>query len=288
MPPFDLACTSLGLEFTCYPFMQRALIASAVVGVAAPSIGIYLVARRLSLMGDGIGHVAFTGVAAGLFAGLFPLMTALVAAVLGAVVIEMLRERGRTAGDVALAIVFYGGIAGGVLLAGLSPGAGSNLLPYLFGSVVTVTTRDLMLVAGASVAVVGVTVLFRKEFFAVTFDEEVARVSGLSTRGYNLLIAITAAVTVAVTMRVVGILLVSAMLVLPVAAVQQLTSSFRTTVWSACLVGLVVSVGGLILAFYLSDVAPGATIVLGAIALFVALRLVAAVGSRSPARRGVG
>lgn len=270
MQVFDVVC-SAGLEFACFEFMQRALIAAALVGVAAPSIGVYLVHRRLSLMGDGIGHVAFTGVAAGLLAGVFPVLTALVAAVVGAVVIELLRERGRTAGDVALALVFYGGIAGGALLISLSPSGGAGALPYLFGQVLTVGTDDLVAVVVASILVVGVTALLHKELFAVTYDEEVARVSGLPVRAYNLLVAITAAVTVAVAMRVVGILLVSAMLVLPVAAVQESARSFRATVVAASIVGFVVTVAGVILAFYV-NAAPGAVIVLTAIAAFALLR----------------
>jgi zinc transport system permease protein len=273
MPPFDVACSTLGLDFACFDFMQRAILAAALVGVAAPCIGVYLVQRRLSLMGDGIGHVAFTGVAAGLFAGVFPVATALIAATIGAVVIELLRERGRTAGDVALAIVFYGGLAGGVLLISLSESASTSLLPYLFGSVLTVGPGDLVVVATASLLVIAITTLFHKELFAVTYDEDVARVAGLPVKSYNLLVAIVAAVTIAVTMRVVGILLVSAMLVLPVAAAQQMTRSFRSTVVSASLLGLGVSVGGLILAFYM-DAAPGGTIVLTAIAVFGAMRFV--------------
>lgn len=279
MAPFEFACSSLGIDFACLEFMQRAIVAAALVGVAAPSIGVYLVQRRLSLMGDGIGHVAFTGVAAGLFAGVFPVLTALIAAIIGATAIELLRERGRTAGDVALAVVFYGGIAGGVLLVSLSSSAGTSLLPYLFGSVLTVGSRDLTLVAIASVVVVGVTILLHKELFAVTYDEEVARVGGLPVRGYNLLVSITAAVTVAVTMRVVGILLVSAMLVLPVAAVQQLTKSFRSTVLFSCMLGFLVSVAGLVAAYYF-DAAPGATIVLSAIGAFAVLRGVGFIRAR--------
>jgi zinc transport system permease protein len=273
MPPFDVACSTLGLDFACFDFMQRAILAAALVGVAAPCIGVYLVQRRLSLMGDGIGHVAFTGVAAGLFAGVFPVATALIAATIGAVVIELLRERGRTAGDVALAIVFYGGLAGGVLLISLSESASTSLLPYLFGSVLTVGPGDLAVVATASLLVIAITTLLHKELFAVTYDEDVARVAGLPVKSYNLLVAIVAAVTIAVTMRVVGILLVSAMLVLPVAAAQQMTRSFRSTVVFASLLGLGVSVGGLILAFYM-DAAPGGTIVLTAIAAFGAMRFV--------------
>ena len=273
MQPLDLVC-SAGLEFACYGFMQRALIAAALVGVAAPSIGVYLVHRRLSLMGDGIGHVAFTGVAAGLLAGVFPVLTALVAAIVGAVVIELLRERGRTAGDVALALVFYGGIAGGALLVSLSPSGGTAVFPYLFGAVLTVSAGDLVVVALASIVVMVVTTLLHKELFAVSYDEDVARVSGLPVRTYNLLIAVMTAVTVAVTMRVVGILLVSAMLVLPVAAVQASATSFRSTVVRACVLGLVVTLAGVVVAFYV-DAAPGATIVLSAISAFALLRAVA-------------
>ncbi len=271
MPGFDFACSTLGFEFACFDFMQRALLAAALVGVAAPSIGVYLVHRRLSLMGDGIGHAAFMGVAAGLLAGVFPVLAALVAAVIGAVVIELLRERGRTAGDVALALVFYGGIAGGVLFVSLSPSGGLSVLPYMFGSVLTVEGRDLLLVGVGSAAVVGLTALLHKELFAVTFDEDVARVAGLHVRSYNLLIAVTAAVTVAVTMRVVGILLVSAMLVLPVAAVQQVATSFRATVLGASIMGLAIGVAGIVIAFYI-DAAPGATIALTAIAAFGLMR----------------
>jgi len=271
MPVFGYACTTLGLDFACFDFMQRALIAAALVGVAAPRVGVHLVHRNLSLMGDGIGHMAFTGVAAGLLTGVFPVVTALIAAVMGAIVIELLRERGRTAGDVALAVVFYGGLAGGVLLASLAGSPGSSLLPYLFGSVLTVGSSDLAVVAIASVLVTGIMAALHKELFAVAYDEEVARVSGLRVRAYNLLVAATAAVTVAVTMRVVGILLVSAMLVLPVAAVQSVARSFRETVVTSSMVGFAVAVAGVILAFYI-DAAPGATIVLTAIVVFGLMR----------------
>ena len=250
-----------------FDFMQRALLAAAVVGVAAPSIGIYLVQRRLSLMGDGIGHVAFMGVAGGLLAGVSPVVTAMIAAALGAIVIELLRERGRTAGDIALALIFYGGIAGGALLTYLA-GAANNVLSYLFGSVLTVSTTDLRIVVVVSIGVVALTFLLRKELFAVCYDEDVARVSGLPVRKLNLLIALTAALTIGVTMRVVGLLLVSAMLVLPVASVQQLTRSFKSTVAASLALGLVLSVGGLVVAFY-ANVAPGATIVVGALGAFV-------------------
>ena len=262
-----------------YGFMQRALAAAALVGVAAPCIGIFLVQRRLSLMGDGIGHVAFAGVAAGFFLATSPLVTAMAAAAGAAVAMELLRDRGKTAGDLALALIFYGGIAAGALLTYLA-GASNRILEYLFGSVLTVTPADLRVTVATSLVVVVVVAALRKHLFTVCYDEETARVAGLPVRALNLGIALVAALAIAVTMRVVGILLVSAMLVLPVAAAQQLTRSFAATMVTASLLGLVLSVGGLVAAFY-ADVAPGATIVLAAIGAFI----VSAGGGRA-LRRG--
>ncbi|MGH2701737.1 MAG: metal ABC transporter permease [Actinomycetota bacterium] len=254
--------------FCQFGFMQRALVAAALVGLAAPAIGIFLVQRRLSLMGDGIGHVAFTGVAAGFLFNVLPLVTAIIAAVVGAVVIELLREKGRTQGDVALAVVFYGGIAGGALLMALAGTSNANALGYLFGQLLNVQSSDLwaaLIIAGG---VLGLTTLLRRVLFAVSYDEEVARVAGVRLRAVNLLIAIAAAITIGVTMRVVGILLVSGMLVLPVAAVQQLTRSFHATFVGSLALGLVVSVGGLVVSYYV-NAPPGATIVVGAIGAFI-------------------
>ena len=249
-------------------FMRRALVAAALVGLTAPAIGTYLVQRRLALMGDGIGHVALTGVGLALLAGTAPLPTAVVLAVAGAVAIELLRERGGASGDVALALLFYGGIAGGVLLTNVSREASTTkLVSYLFGSVSTVTGGDLWVIAALAVAVVAVVTVFGRELFAVCYDEEVARASGLRVRLLNLLIAVTAALTVALAMRVVGLLLVSALMVVPVAAAQQVARSFRATLLGALGIGVTVAVGGLLAAYYV-DAAPGATIVLLAIAVF--------------------
>jgi len=261
--------------------MRRALVASALVGLAAPAIGVFLVQRRLALMGDGIGHLAFTGVAIGLLTSSSPVLTALIAAVAGALVIELLRSGSGASGDVALAILLYGGIAGGVFVASLSKVPGSGLLSYLFGSVLTVSRGELWSVATLSLAVVAITWVAQKQLFAVSFDEEVAKAAGLPVRTLNLLVAVTAAVTVVVAMRVVGLLLVAAMMVIPVAAAQPICSSFRSTVRTSLIVGLTASVGGLVLAFYV-DAAPGPTIVLVCLAMF----MLSALGSRVRARVG--
>ncbi len=259
------------MELFGFDFMQRALLAALFTGLAAPAVGTYLVQRRLALMGDGIGHVAVTGVALGLLTGASPLWTAVVVAVLGAVLIEVIRERGHTNGDVALALLFYGGLAGGVLLTGLAGQSANRLQEYLFGSITTISTTDVWVTMGLAAVVVVICVGLSPQLFAVAQDQEFARVTGLNVRFYNLLVAVLAAVSVTVAMRTVGLLLVSALMVVPVATAQQLTRSFRTTLGAAMAIGTVASVGGLVVSAFASfeaRVQPGPTIVLLALAMF--------------------
>ena len=251
-----------------FDFMQRALLAALLVGLTAPAVGIFLVQRRLALMGDGIGHVALTGVALGFLLGTAPVFTAVIAATIGAVVIELVRQQGRTGGDVALALMFYGGIAGGVLLIGLAPGgSNANLLSYLFGSLTAVSPQDVVLICLLSAALLLTLAVVGRQLFAVCHDEEYARVAGLPVRFLNLLLAVMAAVTVTVAMRVVGLLLVSALMVVPVATAQQLVRGFRATVVVALASGVLASVSGVLGSFYL-DTAPGALIVVLALSGF--------------------
>ncbi|MFD7867512.1 metal ABC transporter permease [Streptomyces sp. NPDC059783] len=273
------------MEFLTPPFMQRALIAAVLVGVIAPAVGVYLVQRRQALMGDGIGHIAMTGVGLGFLLSTSPVWMATAVAVAGAVTMELIRWYGRTRGDIALAMLFYGGMAGGVLLINLSDtGSNANLTSYLFGSLSTVAPEDITAIAILAAFVLLVTVGLRRQLFAVSQDEEFARVTGLPVRFLNLLVAVTAAVTVTVAMRVVGLLLVSALMVVPVAAAQQLARSFRLTFVLAVVTGVVVTLAGTITSYY-QDVPPGATIVLMAIAVFVGMTLLAAPLARSRARR---
>ncbi|NUP62862.1 MAG: metal ABC transporter permease [Nonomuraea sp.] len=249
---------------------QLALIAALLVGLCAPAVGTFIVQRRLALLGDGIGHVALTGVALGFLTGTAPVLTAVIVSVLGAVAIELVRARGRTSGDVALALLFYGGIAGGVMLMGIAPG-GSNakLNSYLFGAIASVTQQDIWIIGALAVAVIGVVVIFGRELFVLCQDEEMARASGLPVRFLSLLIAVTAALTVVIAMRVVGLLLVSALMVIPVATSQQLTRGFRATMGLAMVFGVLASVGGLLASTMSARVPPGAAIVLLALAGFV-------------------
>ncbi len=258
-------------ELFSLPFMQRALLAALFTGLAAPAVGTYLVQRRLALMGDGIGHVAVTGVAIGLLTGVAPTWTAVVVAILGAVLIEVIRERGHANGDVALALLFYGGLAGGVLITGLAGQSATRLQQYLFGSITTISVGDVLITMVLAAIVVLVCVGLSPQLFAAAQDEEFARVVGLNVRAYNLAIAVLAAVSVTVAMRTVGLLLVSALMVVPVATSQQLTRSFRTTLGAAMVLGTLASVGGLTISAlaYDANLQPGPTIVLLSLAGFV-------------------
>jgi zinc transport system permease protein len=272
------------MEILNYAFMQRALLAALLVGVTAPAVGIFLVQRRQSLMGDGIGHIALTGVALGFLLRVSPVWMAVLVSVLGAIAMELIRWYGKARGDIALAMLFYGGMAGGVMIIYLAPnGSNANLTSYLFGSISTVAPQDIPPMAGLAVFVLLVVLGLRRQLFAVCQDEEFARVSGLPVRALNLLLAVTAAVTVTVAMRAVGLLLVSALMVIPVAAAQQVTRSFAWTLAVAMAIGTAVSLAGTTFSYY-QDVPPGSSIVLASMAVFLVFTVLAAPLSARRAR----
>lgn len=268
-----------------YDFMQRAFVAASLVGLIAPLIGGFLVQRRLALLGDGMGHVALTGVGLALLVGAAPLVAAMLAAGVGAFLIEYIRGRSRTAGDLALALLFYSGIAGGVLFVSLAPGGASSMLnSYLFGSLSTVGVSDVWLLAGMSGLVLLVLGTLGRELFAVAIDQDAAQLQGVRVRPMNVLLSVLAAVVVVVGMRVVGLLLVSAIMVVPIAAAQQVTRSFRSTLALGAGIGWFAAMAGLVTSFYVS-IPPGPTIVLFALASFAVLAVSAGVLRRRTAAR---
>jgi zinc transport system permease protein len=266
-----------------YPFdreyMQFALAGGLIVGTCAPLIGAFLVQRRMSLLGDGIGHAAFAGVAGGLLAGVWPVWSALVAAVGAAIGMEELRRRGRAPGDVALALFFYSGIAAGVVLVGLAGSLNANLFSYLFGSILTVDANELRTIGILGAVVVGTIAFAGRALFGVVVDEEWAAVAGVRVRLLNATIAVLAAVTIVAAMRVVGLLLVAALMVLPVACAQLFARSFRRTLWFSAAIGAGCVVGGLAAA-RIWGLAPGGTIVLTCASLYALV----AITSRRRAR----
>ena len=260
-------------------FMRLALGAGAVVGVLAPAVGFFLVQRRQSLTGDGIGHVAFAGVAAGILLDVAPVLTALVAAILGGIAIELLRSRGGAAGDQALALVFYTGIALGVVLISAAGALNVDLFQYLFGSILTVTRSDLVVIAALGAVGLAVVGLLYRPLAGVVIDEEGARVAGVPIGALNIAVAALAAVTVALSMRVVGILLVAALMVLPVSAAERVAWSMRSTLVLAMAIGLGASLAGLTVSYY-ADLPPGGTIVLVAAGVFAICAIAGSVRGR--------
>jgi zinc transport system permease protein len=259
-------------------FMRLAFATGAVVGMLAPVVGFFLVQRGMSLIGDGIGHVAFAGVAFGYLLGISPVATALVASVVGAVTIEVLRSRHRAAGDQALALVFYTGIAAGVVIVSAAGALNANLFAFLFGSILTVTRGDLLFVVVLGIIGLGLIAGLYRPLAAIALDEEAARVSGVPVSALNVLLAGLAGVTVALSMRIVGILLIAALMVLPVIAANRVAWSMRSTITLSAALGLVSVFTGLTLAYY-ADLAPGGAIVLTAAGFFVLASAVASVRS---------
>ncbi len=259
-----------------YPFesaeAQRALIACLAVGVFAPMIGTFLVQKRLSLVGDGIAHVAFAGVGAGLLFGVWPVWSALAFAVIGAVGVEALRLRRKAAGDLALALFFYVGIAMGAVFASRAGGLELETLPYLFGDPYAVTWSGVGIIVTLGAVVVAAMRLVGRALFAVVTDEDWSRVAGLPVGALSVALAALTAGVIVAGMRIVGVLLIAAMMVLPVASAQLIARSFRATLRLAVAIGAVSSLVGLTLARPL-DLAPGGSIVFVAAAMFAAVAL---------------
>ena len=278
------------LDILTSDLLRYPLIIAVLIGLTAPVVGTYLVQKRLSLLGDGLGHVALTGVALGWLVGawisaspadLLAIPGALAASVIGALLIEYVREISHTSRDVALAILFYGGIAGGVVIIQLAGGTSQNLMGYLFGSLSTVTALDTIISSVLAVLVLVIGVGLSGLLSAVTADEEFARTSGLPVRLVNVLIAVLAALTVTLSMRIVGALMVSALMIVPVAAAQQLVVGFARTMRTAMAIAVVCSLGGLLITVYV-DLPPGGVIVLLTVAAYVLGLVVRAV---RPAQR---
>jgi zinc transport system permease protein len=263
------------------PFAIQAYVAGAAVGAAAPAIGAFIVQRRLALIGDATGHLAFAGVALGVALGVAPLWGALVVAVVGAIGLEWLRARGRLGGDLALALVFYLGLALGLVVLSARGGLNASVQGFLFGSIFAVTWGDVVAIVALAAVVLATIAVAYRGLLAVALDEETARASGLPVDALNVLLVVLTALLVAAGMRVVGLLLVAALLVIPVAAGSRLAHSFRGSLVRAIVAGTASVLLGLVIALAQGTVAPGGAIVLTAAAMFA----IATVLGRRAARR---
>jgi zinc transport system permease protein len=255
-----------------YEFMIRALVGGVLVGVLAPVLGTFVVLRRFSLIADTLAHVALMGVAIGLATRFLPSVVALVAATMGAIVIEQLRARGRLPGDVALAVVLYGALAIAVVVIGIAGGFNVDLFSFLFGSILSVAPLDLWLLAALTVVVALFVGVFFVDLAQIAFDDELAKVSGVRTDRLNLALAVLTGATITLSMRVVGVLLIGAMLVIPVLVGLRVARGLRAAMATAVVAGVLSAVAGLSLAFY-GDLSAGGAIVLTALALLILANL---------------
>lgn len=264
-----------------YTFLQYALITGLIIGLIAPLMGVFLVVRRLSLIADALSHITLAGVAAGIligesiviFVGVDPILFGLIFAILGALLIESLRKAYKFYQELAIPIILSAGIGLGVVLISLSKGSNIDIFGYLFGNILAVTFADLVRVIVASVIVLLMVVLLYKELLYLSFDEESARISGVPYRSINLIFAVLIALVISISMQVVGILLVSAMITLPVATAMQWAKSFKQTFFYAILFGELAVVIGMTLAYYL-DIASGGAITLLSVLFLVGSLLI--------------
>jgi zinc transport system permease protein len=244
-----------------YSFIQKAFIAGSFVAIVCSSLGLFLVLRKMSLIGDGLSHVSFGAIALGLFFGLYPFYIAVPVVVLASILILKISEKARVYGDAAIGIVSAFGIAGGVILASLSKGFNVDLFSYLFGNILAISASEAVMSIILSVVVLLVIAFFYWDLFSTTFDEEYAKTTGIKINVINTLLTILTAITVVLSVKVVGIMLVSALLILPAVTALQVSKKFKTALVLGGAFSLLSVISGILISFVL-DLPPGATIVM--------------------------
>ncbi len=259
----------VGFEILEFGFMQRALITGLAVAVTCSVIGLFLVLRRQSLFGDAISHVAFGGIAIGLFINLYPIWTAFIVSIFGALGITKLRESTKIPPDSAIAVLLTSGLAVGVVLIGLAGGFTLDLYSFLFGSILLVSPQDTLTILVLSAAVLSIISVIYRKLLYVTFDEQQAKVSGIQVTNLNYLFIVLASITVITSIRLVGVLLISSLVVIPNITAIMFGKGFKKTLLISFLIAVYSVLGGIIISYYL-NLAPGGTIVLMSIATFFA------------------
>jgi zinc transport system permease protein len=256
------------LDIFHYNFMIRAFEAGIVVALICPLLGIFLVLRRYSLMADTLAHVSLAGVAIGLLTKIDPVITALATSTIGSLIIDRLRTSKKVYGESALALFLSASLALAVVLISLGSGLNANLFTYLFGSIVAVRPVDVVIVSVLGIVVIILLLAFYKEFVYLSFDEEAAQVSGIPVKFMNILLIILAAMTVSLAMRIVGILLIAALIVIPIITALQFGQSFKKTIIIGEGISLFSVVCGIFVSYYL-NLAAGGSIVLIALLIFI-------------------
>ena len=265
------------LEALSYGFMQKALIAGIAVGLICSFMGTFLVLRRYSLFGDGIAHVAFGGISVGLFLGVFPLWTAFIVSIFGGLGLQKLRQSTKISGDSAVAVVLVSGLAVGVILVSASGGFSVDLFSFLFGSILFISNEDTIIILGISAGIIPTLTIMQKQFLHLTFNEEQAKLVGLRTTLLNYAFVVLASITVVTSMRLVGILLISALIVIPNISAMMFGKGFKKTVIISMIISVISVVSG-ILVSYSINVAPSGTIVVIAIGILVGTLILKSTG----------
>jgi ABC-type Mn2+/Zn2+ transport system permease subunit len=255
------------LELFTYDFMQRSLFAAALVGALCSTIGVFVVLRGLAFMGAGTAHAAFAGVALGYLMGWPPLLMAILFGLATVWVTGWVEEKGRMKLDVSIGILYTATMALAILFIGLMKTYNAEIYGYLFGNVLAVTSEELGIIAGLSIVVIGAIVLFSKELYFIAFDQEMAEASGVPARRIFFLLLTLIALTVVISLKTVGAILVFAMILIPASTAYQLTHSLSTLTWYSILIGITCSVGGVLISSYW-DIPSGPAIVLLATVLF--------------------
>ena len=256
------------LEALSYGFMQKALIAGIAVGLICSFMGTFLVLRRYSLFGDGIAHVAFGGISVGLFLGVFPLWTAFIVSIFGGLGLQKLRQSTKISGDSAVAVILVSGLAVGVILVSSSGGFSVDLFSFLFGSILLISQEDTIMILAISAGIIATLTILQKQFLHLTFNEEQAKLSGMRTTLLNYAFVVLASITVVTSMRLVGILLISALIVIPNITAMQFGKGFKKTVFISMSISVISVVSGILVSYFL-NVAPSGTIVVIAVGILI-------------------
>ena len=256
-------------ELFSYPFVVNGFIGGVTAAIICSILGVFIVLRRASLIGEGIAHLSFGGIAVGLLAGLYPLGVALVFALLGTVAISILHRKKLVYYETAIGILFSFGLAIGAIAASLAGGFDVDLFSYLFGNILTISDEDLLYILILSIAVLAFCLVFYKELVAMTFDTSGARLAGVPVASFDLVFNIMVAFTVVVSIQIVGSLLVSALLIIPAASALQLSNSFRSTVMIGLVVAVLSVVAGLLLSFFFDIATGGAIVIFGTLAFVI-------------------
>ena len=254
-------------EMMAYPFIQRAVLASVMVGILCPFVGNFVVLRRMSFFSDAISHSAFAGIAVGAVLGIDLSVSSIAVAIVIALFIAFLSEKTDLSHDTIIGIAFSGAIASGMLVMGMLKGYRADLFAFLFGDILAITGNDLLIILAVSVLSIAALVIFLKPFLQITFNSDLAKVEGINVRLFEYLLFLIIAVVITVSLKILGIILVTSLLIVPAASAKNLASSMKRLFVLSSVFGVVSGVTGLMLSVYL-DTSSGPTIVLVSIGIF--------------------